>query len=318
VPSVTGLYSCAGWWEREAWDLFGIFFSDNPDLRRILTDYGFDGHPLRKDFPLTGFVELKYDEDQKRVVYEPVRLKQDSAALISSRPGKAWTRSCRVTRRRQAPARRRQEAPHERSGNRAPAAGDPGGELAGAPQIRNFTMNLARSTGGAWRHAAGARNGRRGHRTRRPAYRPAASRHRKADRVQNLSAGDPVFRPARYVSPMCQEHAFALAVEKLMGIEPPPRAQYIRVLFAEITRILNHLLNICAFGLDIGAITPFLWGFEERERLMEFYERASGARLHANYFRPGGCTWISRPGWPTTSWHSATASRRRSMTSKGC
>ena len=77
VPSVTGLYSCAGWWEREAWDLFGIFFSDNPDLRRILTDYGFDGHPLRKDFPLTGFVEVKYDEDQKRVVYEPVRLKQE-------------------------------------------------------------------------------------------------------------------------------------------------------------------------------------------------------------------------------------------------
>jgi NADH-quinone oxidoreductase subunit D len=73
-----------------------------------------------------------------------------------------------------------------------------------------------------------------------------------------------------------------------MGIEPPPRGQYIRVLFAEITRILNHLLSVCAFGLDLGAITPFLWGFEERERLMEFYERASGARLHANYFRPGG------------------------------
>ncbi|OLE32038.1 MAG: NADH dehydrogenase [Alphaproteobacteria bacterium 13_1_20CM_3_64_12] len=98
----------------------------------------------------------------------------------------------------------------------------------------------------------------------------------------------PYFDRLDYVSPMCQEHAFALAVEKLMGIEPPPRAQYIRVLFAEITRILNHLLNICAFALDVGAITPFLWGFEERERLMEFYERASGARLHANYFRPGG------------------------------
>jgi NADH-quinone oxidoreductase subunit D len=98
----------------------------------------------------------------------------------------------------------------------------------------------------------------------------------------------PYFDRLDYVSPMCQEHAFALAVEKLMGIEPPPRAQYIRVLFAEITRILNHLLNVCAFGLDLGAITPFLWGFEERERLMEFYERASGARLHANYFRPGG------------------------------
>ncbi len=77
VPSATGLYSSAGWWEREAWDLFGIYFSDNPDLRRILTDYGFEGHPLRKDFPLTGYVELRYDEDQKRVVYEPVRLKQE-------------------------------------------------------------------------------------------------------------------------------------------------------------------------------------------------------------------------------------------------
>lgn len=77
VPSAVGLFSCAGWWEREAWDLFGIYFADNPDLRRILTDYGFEGHPLRKDFPLTGYVELRYDEDQKAVVYEPVRLQQD-------------------------------------------------------------------------------------------------------------------------------------------------------------------------------------------------------------------------------------------------
>jgi NADH-quinone oxidoreductase subunit C len=77
VPSATGLFSSAGWWEREAWDLFGIYFSDNPDLRRILTDYGFDGHPLRKDFPLTGYVELRYDDEQKRVVYEPVRLTQE-------------------------------------------------------------------------------------------------------------------------------------------------------------------------------------------------------------------------------------------------
>ncbi|MGH7044848.1 MAG: NADH-quinone oxidoreductase subunit C [Stellaceae bacterium] len=77
VPSATTLFSCAGWWEREAWDLYGILFADNPDLRRILTDYGFDGHPLRKDFPLTGYVELRYDEEQKRVVYEPVRLQQE-------------------------------------------------------------------------------------------------------------------------------------------------------------------------------------------------------------------------------------------------
>jgi NADH-quinone oxidoreductase subunit D len=98
----------------------------------------------------------------------------------------------------------------------------------------------------------------------------------------------PYFDRLDYVSPMCQEHAFALGVEKLLQITPPPRAQYIRVLFSEITRILNHLLNITTYALDVGAITPSLWGFEEREILMEFYERVSGARLHANYFRPGG------------------------------
>jgi NADH-quinone oxidoreductase subunit C len=77
VPSVTGLFASANWWEREAWDLLGIYFSDHPDLRRIMTDYGFEGHPLRKDFPLTGYVEVRYDDEQKRVVYEPVRLQQE-------------------------------------------------------------------------------------------------------------------------------------------------------------------------------------------------------------------------------------------------
>ncbi len=98
----------------------------------------------------------------------------------------------------------------------------------------------------------------------------------------------PYFDRLDYVSPMSQEHAFALATEKLLGIEVPERAQYIRVLFAEITRILNHLLNLTTFALDVGAMTPLLWGFEEREKLMEFYERVSGARLHSAYFRPGG------------------------------
>ncbi|MSP04515.1 MAG: NADH-quinone oxidoreductase subunit D [Acetobacteraceae bacterium] len=98
----------------------------------------------------------------------------------------------------------------------------------------------------------------------------------------------PYFDRLDYVSPMCQEHAFALAVEKLMGIEAPERGKWIRTLFAEITRILNHLLNLTTYALDVGAITPALWAFEEREKLMEFHEAASGARLHANYFRPGG------------------------------
>ncbi len=98
----------------------------------------------------------------------------------------------------------------------------------------------------------------------------------------------PYFDRLDYVSPMCQEHAYALAVESLLGIEVPERGQYIRVLFAEITRILNHLLNLTTFALDVGATTPSLWSFEEREIMMEFYERVSGARLHSAYFRPGG------------------------------
>ncbi|HQX27457.1 MAG TPA: NADH-quinone oxidoreductase subunit D [Alphaproteobacteria bacterium] len=98
----------------------------------------------------------------------------------------------------------------------------------------------------------------------------------------------PYFDRLDYVAPMNQEHAFALATEKLLKITAPRRAQHIRVLYAEMGRVLNHILNITTFALDVGAITPALWGFEEREKGMEFYERVSGARLHANYFRPGG------------------------------
>ncbi len=98
----------------------------------------------------------------------------------------------------------------------------------------------------------------------------------------------PYFDRLDYVAPMNQEHAFCLAIEKLLGVEVPRRAQLIRVLFCEIGRLLSHLLNTTTQAMDVGALTPPLWGFEEREKLMAFYERASGARLHANYFRPGG------------------------------
>ena len=98
----------------------------------------------------------------------------------------------------------------------------------------------------------------------------------------------PYFDRLDYVSPMCQEHAYALAIEKLLGVEVPKRAKYIRVLFAEITRILNHVMAITTQALDVGAMTPLLWMFEEREKMMGFYEKVSGSRMHAAYVRPGG------------------------------
>jgi NADH-quinone oxidoreductase subunit D len=102
--------------------------------------------------------------------------------------------------------------------------------------------------------------------------------------LQNI----PYFDRLDYVAPMNQEHAFCLAIERLLGLEVPRRGQLIRVLYSEIGRLLSHLLNVTTQAMDVGALTPPLWGFEEREKLMAFYERASGARLHANYFRPGG------------------------------
>ncbi len=106
----------------------------------------------------------------------------------------------------------------------------------------------------------------------------------------------PYFDRLDYVAPMNQEHAFGLAVEKLLDLEVPLRGQYIRVLFSEISRLLNHLLNITTQAIDVGAITPYLWGFEEREKLLGFYEQVSGARFHATYFRPGGVHQDMPPG----------------------
>lgn len=115
--------------------------------------------------------------------------------------------------------------------------------------------------------------------------------HRGTEKLleyKNYIQGLPYFDRLDYVSMMAQEHGYSLAIEKLLKCEVPLRAKYIRVIFCEITRILNHLLALTTHALDVGAMTPFLWGFEEREKLMEFYERVSGARMHAAYIRPGG------------------------------
>ena len=115
--------------------------------------------------------------------------------------------------------------------------------------------------------------------------------HRGTEKLieyKNYLQALPYFDRLDYVSMMAQEHAYSLAVEKLVKCDIPLRAQYIRVLFSEITRLLNHLLAVTCHALDVGAMTPLFWGFEEREKLMEFYERVSGARMHASYIRPGG------------------------------
>lgn len=115
--------------------------------------------------------------------------------------------------------------------------------------------------------------------------------HRGTEKLieyKNYLQALPYFDRLDYVSMLSQEHTYCLAIEKMLNCSIPKRAQYIRVLFAEITRILNHLLAVGCHAMDVGAMTPFLWGFEEREKLMEFYERVSGARMHAAYFRPGG------------------------------
>lgn len=118
--------------------------------------------------------------------------------------------------------------------------------------------------------------------------------HRGTEKLmefKNFTQNIPYMDRLDYVSMMCQEHSYCLAVEDLLNIKVPLRAQYIRVIFSEITRILNHLLAITTHALDVGAMTPFLWAFEEREKLMEFYERVSGARMHAAYFRIGGVAY---------------------------
>jgi len=115
--------------------------------------------------------------------------------------------------------------------------------------------------------------------------------HRGTEKLveyKNYLQALPYFDRLDYVSMMCQEHGYSLAVERLLGVSVPLRAQYIRVLYSEITRLLNHLLALTCHAMDVGALTPFLWAFEEREKLMEFYERVSGARMHAAYIRPGG------------------------------
>jgi len=255
VNSLTNLYSSANWMEREVWDMYGIFFLGHPDLRRILTDYGFKGHPLRKDFPLTGYTDIRYNYSAKKISYQKVSLTQDFRNFTFKR-----TMSTYIVKR------------HKEK-----------------EVFKNFTMNFGPqhpAAHGVLRLILELQG-----EVVKNADPHIGLLHRGTEKLiehKTYLQALPYFDRLDYVSMMCQEHAYSLAVEKLLKVSVPRRAQYIRVLFSEITRLLNHLLAIACHALDVGAMTPLLWGFEEREKLMEFYERVSGARMHASYIRPGG------------------------------
>ena len=253
--------------------------------------------PFRKDFPLTGYVELRYSEEQKRVVYEPVSLSQDfrNFDFLSPWEGAEYILPGDEKAQPEAPGRRRRSRP-TRSRNDGPphrtacrGAGGRPGRRQGVDDIANYTINFGPQ------HPAA-------HGVLRLVLELDGEIVERVDpHIGLLHRGTeklceyktylqalPYMDRLDYVSPMCQEHSFVLAIEKLLRLEVPLRAQYLRVLFAELTRISNHLLNLGSHIMDVGAMTPNLWLFELREDLMNFYERASGARMHANWFRPGG------------------------------
>ena len=250
-PSVTGIWRAANWYEREAFDLFGILFEGHDDLRRILTDYGFIGHPFRKDFPISGYVEMRYDPEQKRVIYQPVTIE----------PREIMPRVIR----------------EENYGIEIMA------------EIKNYTLNFGPQHPAA--HGVLRLVLELDGEVIQRADPHIGLLHRATEKLAETRTylqSVPYMDRLDYVSMMCNEHAYVLAIEKLLGIEVPVRAQYIRVMFDEITRILNHLMWLGAHALDVGAMGPFLYAFRDREDLFDVYEAVSGARMHAAYYRPGG------------------------------
>ena len=232
VDSVIDIWPAANWFEREAFDLFGIMFTGHPDLRRILTDYGFIGHPFRKDFPLSGNVEMRYDPDQQRVIYQPVTIEpreitprivreENYGAILNgsdTQRAELWLRSKNYTMN---------------FGPQHPAA--------------HGVLRLVLELDGEVIERADPHIG---------------LLHRATEKLaehKTFLQSVPYMDRLDYVSMMCNEHAYVMAIEKLLGIEVPLRAQYIRVMFDEITRILNHLLWLGAHALDVGAMTVFLY-----------------------------------------------------------
>ena len=232
-------------------------FEGHTDLRRILTDYGFIGHPFRKDFPVSGYVEMRYDPEQKRVIYQPVSIEpREITPRIIREENYAGLQEKAFVR---------------------------------MADIKNYTLNFGPQHPAA--HGVLRLVLELDGEVVQRADPHIGLLHRATEKLAETKTfiqSVPYMDRLDYVSMMVNEHAYVMAIEKLLGVEVPLRAQYIRVMFDEITRILNHLLWLGAHALDVGAMTVFLYAFREREDLMDCYEAVSGARMHAAYYRPGG------------------------------
>ncbi len=235
VASVTSIWNSANWFEREAFDLFGIVFEGHNDLRRILTDYGFIGHPFRKDFPTTGHVEMRYDAEQKRVIYQAVTIE----------PREITPRIIR----------------EDNYGGI-----EPHHEHYFMAEIKNYTLNFGPQHPAA--HGVLRLVLELDGEVMQRADPHIGLLHRATEKlaesktyIQSL----PYMDRLDYVSMMANEQAYCLAIEKLLQVDVPLRAQYIRVMFAEITRLLNHLMWLGAHGFDCGAMNILIYCFRERE-----------------------------------------------------
>ncbi len=281
----------ANWFEREAFDLYGIVFEGHPDLRRILTDYGFVGHPFRKDFPISGYVEMRYDPEQKRVIYQPVTIEPREIVPRVIREenygqGARWTKVTPTFVRPPQASRANASDVSLQRVRRTQSA-----EIAGCTvaDIKNYTLNFGPQHPAA--HGVLRLVLELDGEVIERADPHIGLLHRATEKLAETRTylqSVPYMDRLDYVSMMCNEHAYVMAIEKLIGVDVPIRAQYIRVMFDELTRLMNHLLWIGAHGLDVGAMAVFLYAFREREDLMDMYEAVSGARMHAAYYRPGG------------------------------
>jgi NADH-quinone oxidoreductase subunit D len=279
VPSASAVFPVANWFEREAFDMYGIIFSGHPDLRRILTDYGFEGYPLRKDFPLSGRVEVRYDEEQKRVL----RAREAGSGIPQLRlPFSVGRHASRHPGRRE--SRRPEIAMADDESHKSADLDDRKFTINFGPQhpAAHGVLRLVLDLDGEIVERVDPHIG---------------LLHRGTEKLieyKTFLQALPYFDRLDYVAPMNQEHAYCLAIEKLRASRCRRASVHPGDLFRDRPHPF-HLLNVTTQAMDVGALTPPLWGFEPREQLMVFYERAQARGCMRPISARAAFTRICRP-----------------------